>query len=98
MVTDQLTPVDYLPLSTPKESSSRQFIRYQNGDSDGSNEVLDELRYDSDRNVPPMPTNDCTFHIDSRAGFETRANTHKLPLINMVINSLGSKCFHTKAK
>ena len=75
-----------------------KYIWHQNTNSDDSNKVLDELGYDSDRNEPPMPTNDDTFHIEPRAGFKTRANTHKLPLINMVTNSLGSSGFHNKAK
>ena len=62
------TPVNHLSLSTPNESSPRQFIRYQSSESEGSNIVLDEFGYDSNRNAPPMSITDDSFHIELKAG------------------------------
>ena len=69
-----LTPIDHLPLSTPKEPSTRRYIGHQNDDT---NEVIDDLGYDSDGNSPPLSTVEDLFHVEPEAGSGNRvvANT-----------------------
>ena len=67
-----LTPVDHLPLSTPNEPTARRYLFHQNDDGDDSNDVIEELGYDSDGNEPPVSTVDDSFHVEPEAGLETR--------------------------
>ena len=72
-----LTPVDHLPLSTPKEPTSRRYLFHQDADGDDSNEVLEGLGYDSDGNAPPVSTIGDSFHVEPEAGLKTRSDAEK---------------------
>ena len=69
-----LTPVDHLPLSTPKEPTSRQFLFHQNAKGDDSNEFLEELGYGSNGNKLPVSTIDDSFHVEPEAGLKNCSN------------------------
>ena len=71
-----LTPIAHLPLSTPKESTSRKYIGHQNDDGDDTNKVIDDLGSDSDSNSPPLLTIEDLFHVESKAGLETSVDTN----------------------
>ena len=45
-----LTPVDYLPLSTPKEPTSRQYLFHQDADGDYSNDAVLQVRLEYNNN------------------------------------------------
>ena len=47
-----LTPVDHVPISIPHEISFFPVLFHQNEDADDSNDVIDEICYDSDGNLP----------------------------------------------